>query len=121
MAGLASKRQYHDILGVNAHPRMTVMTPALHGASCPVTVAGLATRACGNRHSHQAAGPWESSEAGCSRRPSRAANRNGLALIFSVLGIFLSLASRVNEKKHSEPRVAASQVPLYLAEGPPRA
>jgi hypothetical protein len=56
MAGLVSKRQYHDILGVNAHPRITIMTPALHAASCPVTVAGLATRACSNRHRHQAAG-----------------------------------------------------------------
>ena len=80
------------------------MTPALHAASCPVTVAGLVAQACSNRHRHQTAGPWESSEAGSSRRPSRAANRRGLALIFSVLGICLAPASRVNEEKSAARR-----------------
>ena len=36
MAGLARKRQCHDILGVRAHPRITVMTPAPH-ADAPRT------------------------------------------------------------------------------------
>jgi len=36
MAGLASKRQGHDIPGVNTHLRITVMTPAPH-ADAPRT------------------------------------------------------------------------------------
>lgn len=36
MAGLASKRQCHDILDVHAHPRITAMTPAPH-ADAPRT------------------------------------------------------------------------------------
>jgi hypothetical protein len=66
--------------------------------------------------------PWESSEAGRSRRPGRAINRSGLVLIFSALGIFPPLASCVKrEEKLSKARIGVSQPPRDVAECPPLA
>ena len=80
-----------------------------HGQAVDAAAGGI-------RHSHQVAMRSESAGAGRIRRPIRASRPSGLALIFSVHGIFPPLARSLKERKSSPRRgsESASSRPMPL-------